>query len=353
MRASRSIAIAAAVAIVGAACSGGDGDAEGGGSAAPAALIVAQGGLGDESYNDLAFAGFESGIAEAGIEGTPIESDDVVAQGEQVVRRAAEGGYGLILDLEYAHGEILGPIAADFPDVNFAIYNLELPEANIASVLFQEHEGSYLAGVLAARMTSVEGNPRIDPTNKVIGVVAAVVSPGIDKFLVGFIQGAKDTDPEVEVLVNYANDFGDPATGQALTEAMYERGADIVYHVAGGTGAGVIQAAVDNERYAIGVDTDQDGLAPGSVLTSMVKRVDVATADLIARYARGEYPGGQTVTYGLAENGVGLTDFEHTRDVIPAEFLEEVDAARQAIIDGEIDVWNVVEDGYPDFFSAG
>lgn len=317
---------------------------------APAALIIAQGGLGDESYNDLAFAGFQSGIAEAGIEGTPIESDDVVAQGEQTLRRAAEGGYGLILDLEYSHGEIIGPIAADFPDVSWAIYNLEVAQPNVASVIFQEQEGSYLAGALAARMTSVEGNDRIDPTNKVIGVIGGVASAGIDKFLVGFVQGAKDTDPEVEVLVSYSDNFGDPAIGQALAEAMFERGADIVYHVAGGTGAGVIQAAVDANRYAIGVDTDQDGLAPGSVLTSMVKRVDVATADLIARYARGEYPGGQTVTYGLAEGGVGLSEFKFTKDAIPAEFLTEVEDLKARIISGEIEVWNVVTDGYPDFF---
>lgn len=315
----------------------------------PAALVIAQGGLGDESYNDLAYSGFERALADTGVDGTPIESDDIVAQGEQVLRRAADSDFGLVISLEFAHGEIFGPVAADYPDTYWAIFNLEIEGDNVASVLFEEQEGSYLAGALAAMMTTHTENERINE-DAVIGVIGGTRSVGIDKFLVGFVQGARDVDPDVEVLVSYADDFGDPARGQQLTEAMFEQGADIVYHVAGGTGAGVIQAAEQANRYAIGVDTDQDGLAPGSVLTSMIKRGDVAVEELITRYADGDFPAGETINLGLAEDGVGLSDFEYTRDDIPEEFLDRVEEFRQQIIDGEIDVWNVVEQGYPDWF---
>lgn len=314
-----------------------------------AALIIAQGGLGDESYNDLAFEGFERGLDATGMEGTPVESEDIVAQGEQILRRAAESDFNLVLDLEFSHGEILGPIAADFPDVSWAIANLVVEADNVTSLLFAEHEGSYLAGALAALMTSVSDNDKINP-EKVIGVIGGTKSVGIDKFLVGFIQGARDVDEEVEVLVSYTDDFGDPAIGREQANAMFEQDADIVYQVAGGTGQGVIEAAADAGRYAIGVDTDQDGLAPGNVLTSMIKRIDVAVEETMRLWSDGELAGGETLNFGLAEDGVGLSEFTHTRDEIPDEFLEQVEDLRAQIESGELEVWNVIDQGYPDFF---
>ena len=316
-----------------------------------AALIIAQGGLGDESYNDLADQGFERALSEVGVDGTPIESEDIVAQGEQVVRRAAESDFGLVIDLEFSHGEFLGTVASDYPEVQFAILNTVVEGDNVASVLFGEHQGSYLAGALAAQQTTHTEDPRINP-EPIIGVIGGTKSVGIDKFIVGYIQGAQDTNPDVEVLTSYTDTFGDPAVGQQQAQAMFEQGADIVYHVAGGTGAGVIQAAEEAERYAIGVDTDQDDLAPGSVLTSMIKRTDNAVEELVTRYAAGDYPGGETLKLGLAENGVGLSPFTYTEEAIPQGFRDRVEELKQQIIDGEIEVWNVVDQGYPDFYSG-
>lgn len=325
------------------------GDAQGPGEGR-AALVIAQGGLGDESYNDLALEGFERGLDSAGLEGSPVESDDIVAQGEQILRRAAESDFGLVIDLEFTHGEILAPIAQDFPDVQWAIANTVVEADNVTSLLFAEHEGSYLAGALAALMTTTDDNDKVNP-EKVIGVVGGTKSTGIDKFVVGFIQGARDIDEEVEVLVTYTDDFGDPALGREQANAMFEQDADIVYHVAGGSGQGVIEAAADANRYAIGVDTDQDGLAPGNVLTSMVKRIDVAVEETMTRWSDGELSGGETLNFGLAEDGVGLTEFTHTREEIPDEYIEQVEDLRGQIESGELEVWNVIDQGYPDFFS--
>jgi basic membrane protein A len=326
-----------------------DGAAEGG-PEGRAALVIAQGGLGDESYNDLALEGFERGLESTGVDGTPVESEDIVAQGEQILRRAADTDFGLVVDLEFSHGEILSPIAQDYPDVQWAIANTVVEADNVTSLLFAEHEGSYLAGALAALMTSTPDNEKINP-EKVIGVIGGTKSTGIDKFIVGFIQGAKDIDPEVDVLHSYTDDFGDPAIGREQANAMFEQDADIVYQVAGGTGQGVIEAAADANRYAIGVDTDQDSLAPGNVLTSMIKRIDVAVEETMSRWADGELSGGETLNFGLAEDGVGLSEFTETREEIPDEYIEQIEDLRSQIESGELEVWNVIDQGYPDFFS--
>ena len=315
----------------------------------PVALIIAQGGLGDQSYNDLAYYGFKKALAEDKLEGKAVESKDVVAQAADILRRASDAGFGLIVDLEYSHGDALKTVAKDYPGTDYVILNQVQPGANVASVLFQEQEGSYLAGALA---TIVAMDPKIKGMSgkPVIGVIGGTKSVGIDKFIVGYIQGARAVDPKVEVKVAYSNNFGDPAIGLQMAKAMFDAGANVVYQVAGGTGLGVIKAAKEEGKFAIGVDTDQDGIAPGSVLTSMVKRTDVAVETVMKDYADKKFPGGQTVTLGLAQDGVGLSPMKHTRDMIPASILDKVEDMKKKILSGEIKVWNVVDQGYPDFF---
>jgi len=313
------------------------------------AMIVAQGGLGDQSYNDLADAGLKEAEADFPIDAQRIQSPDIVAQGQAVLQQAGQAGFDLVVDLEFSTADALAAVGPTFPETQWVIVNLPSSGPNITGYLFNEQDGSYLAGALAAMVTADTGIEGIAP-EKIIGAIGGVQSTGIDKFIVGYIQGARDTDPEVEVLVNYANGFGDPARGNEIADAMFGQNADIVYQIAGGTGTGVIQAAEQAGRYAIGVDTDQDGLAPGAVLTSMIKRTDFAVYDAVDRLVCGELAGGETVTLGLAEGAVGLSPMEHTRDRIPAEYLTRVEELRQRIIDGEIEVWNVIEQGYPDFY---
>lgn len=315
----------------------------------PVALIIAQGGLGDQSYNDLAYAGFKRAIAATKLDGKPVESKDVVAQAEDILHRASDAGFGLIVDLEYSHGEPLAKVAAGYPDTDFVILNQVQPGKNVASVLFQEQEGSYLAGALAAMVTTDTSIKGIND-KPIIGVIGGTKSVGIDKFIVGYIQGARGVNPNIDVKVAYSNNFGDPAVGLQMAKAMFEEGADIVYQVAGGTGLGVIQAAKETGHYAIGVDTDQDGLAPGNVLTSMIKRTDIAVETVIQDYAGDKFPGGSTVTLGIKENGVGLSEMKYTKSLIPADDLKKVDDLKAKILSGDIKVWNVVDSGYPDFF---
>ena len=315
----------------------------------PAAMIIAQGGLGDGSWNDTANAGFQSGLEETGLEGRTIESADVVAQGEEIMRRAADGGFGVVISLEWIHGEAMEILAKDYPDTDWVIMNQTREGANIASVVFGEHEGSYLAGALAAQVTTDTTIDGINAEPK-IGVIGGFKAPGIDKFIVGYIQGAKAINPDIEVVVAYADNFGDPAKGLQMANAMFDEGADIIYQVAGGTGIGIIEAAKSRNLYAIGVDTDQDGMAPGNVLTSMVKRVDVAVDGILTDYAADAFPGGEVMQFGLAENGVALSDMTYTKDIVPADYIAVVDDYRDQIIAGDIDVWDVSTEGYPDFF---
>ena len=315
----------------------------------PVALVIAQGGLGDQSYNDLADKGFKAALEETRLNGKEVELKDVVAQGDNILRRASDGGFGLIIDLEYSHGDAMEAVAKDYPNVDYAILNRVVPGGNIAGVLFKEHEGSYLAGALAAMVasdTKIKG-----VTDKpIIGVIGGIKAIGIDKFIVGYIQGAHDINPKVEVKVAYANNFGDPAIGHQMAKSMFDQGASIVYQVAGGTGIGVIQAAKESGHYAIGVDSDQDGLAPGNVLTSMIKRTDLGVAATIKQYKEGKFPGGKSVTLGLAENGVGLSEMKYTKNLIPADYLTKVKELKEKIVSGEIKVWDTTTQGMPDWF---
>lgn len=310
------------------------------------AMIIAQGGLGDQSYNDLANSGLMRAEEELGIEAQRIEAADIVSQGEAVLRQAGQAGFNVVIDLEFSTADALTALATEFPETQWTFMNLPLEGDNITSFVFAEHEGGYLAGALSALATT---DTSISGMNEqaIIGAVGGTKSTGIDKFIVGYIQGATDINPDVEVLVQYTNDFGDATKGQQAADAMFEQGADIVYQIAGGAGLGVIQAAEDAGMWAIGVDTDQSSISPDAVLTSMVKRTDEAVYQSVTRGAEGTL-GGEVVNLDLAAGGVELGTIHES---VPAEYVDQVEQLGQQIMDGEIEVWNVIEQGYPDFFS--
>lgn len=301
------------------------------------ALIIAQGGLGDLSYNDLGYSGLQAAAKDfAGqVQVHAVQSNDIVSQGETVLRSAAKAGFNLVIDLEYSNADALKRVAPDYPNTKFAIVNTVVKAPNVTSVMFGEHQGSYLAGALAAMVTEDPSIKGINP-QKIIGVIGGTNSLGINKFIVGYVQGAHYIDPAVKVLIAYSNNFGDPAKGKQMAEAMFEQGADIVYQVAGGTGQGIIDAAKETGHYAIGVDTDQDYLAPGNVLTSMVKRTDLGVYDLIKEDLNGTLKGDTTMVLDLQNGGVGLSPMRYTKDLIPAADLTRLDQIKADILNGTI-----------------
>ena len=224
------------------------------------ALIIAQGGLGDQSYNDLAYSGFQKAKADFPVVGRVIQSADIVSQGQSIIQQAGQANFDLVIDLEFSTYDAVKTAAPQFPSTQWMTPNFTSLAANDTGYLFNDQDGSYLAGALAALVTQDSKVPGITPS-KTIGAIGGVKAVGIDKFLVGYAQGARDIDSGMKVLINYSNGFGDPAKGKQLADAMFSQGANVVYQVAGGTGTGVIQAAQTANKYAIGVDSDQDAIA--------------------------------------------------------------------------------------------
>ena len=294
-------------------------------------LIFAEGGLGDQSFNDAAYRGLMQAKEELPVEVIYVEPADI-AEMEEHQRSYAELGLDLVIVIGFIHQSALTEVSADYPDIHFAIVDDVVDNPNVTSLLFEEHEGSFLVGVVAGMMTK----------SNIVGFVGGMEVPLIRKFQVGFEEGVKWANPDAQVLVNYAGAFDDPGRGRELAVSQYERGADIIYHAAGGTGSGVIDAAASHDFYAIGVDSDQDYMAPGKVLTSMIKRVDMAVYEVIKAAVEGTLEGG-TWTFGVADGGVGTSEFTYTRDIIPQEVFDKVEEAKQKIISGEIVVTNPLQ----------
>jgi basic membrane protein A len=299
------------------------------------AIIFDLGGKFDRSFNEAAFTGAERWAEETGGEYREIELQSD-AQREQAMRRLAEAGSNPIVMAGFSQATPLSVVAPDYPDTTFVIIDGVVDEPNVRSVIFSEHEGSYLVGMLAA-MASETGT---------VGFVGGMDIPLISRFACGYAQGVVAVNPDATVIANMTGTtpaaWNDPVRGGELTRGQIAQGADVVYAAAGGTGLGVLQVAADEGIYSIGVDSNQNYLHPGSVLTSMLKRVDVAVYDAFSTGA--EVETGIHV-FGLAENGVGYALDEFNAELITDEMQAAVDAAREQIIAGEIMVHNFTTDG--------
>lgn len=300
------------------------------------AVIFDLGGKFDRSFNQASFEGAERFRQETGIEFREFELQSD-SQREQALRRFAQAGHNPVVVAGFSNGPAMEVVAAEFPDTDFAIIDMVVDLPNVRSVVFNEHEGSYLVGVLAAKASQ---------TGKV-GFVGGMDIPLIRKFACGYVQGVKDTDPDAEVFQNMTGTTGaawnDPVRGGELAKSQIDRGADVIYHAAGGTGVGVLQAAADAGALGIGVDSNQNYLHPGQVLTSMLKRVDNAVFDAMMDAKNGEWSTGVTVM-GLAEDGVGYALDENNADLITEEMKTAVEEARAKIISGEITVHDYMSD---------
>ena len=306
-----------------------------GAATAEPALIFDLGGKFDKSFNEAAFAGATRWAEETGGKFFEIELQSE-AQREQALRRFAEAGANPVITTGFAFTTPLETVAADYPDTKFVNIDGFLPEIpdNVLIIAFQEHQGSYLVGMLAA-MASKTGT---------IGFIGGMDIPLIRHFGCGYAQGAKAQNPDIKIVSNMTGTtpaaWNDPVKGSELAKAQISEGADVIYAAAGGTGVGVLQTAADEGILSIGVDSNQNHLHPGKVLTSMLKRVDVAVYE--AMKAGPDLETGSKML-GLAEDGVGYALDEHNADLITDEMRASVDDARQKIIDGEIDVVSYYE----------
>jgi basic membrane protein A and related proteins len=294
------------------------------------AVIFDMGGKFDKSFNEAAYNGAERFKEETGIEYLEFEVTQE-AQRDQAMRRMIRSGATIVVVVGFQNATPLESVAAENPEVNFTIIDAVVDLPNVQSVVFKEHEGSFLVG-MAAAMASETGT---------VGFVGGMDIPLIRNFAHGYEQGVKFVNPDAEVLVNMTGTtpaaWNDPARGGELAIGQFNRGADIVYAAAGSTGLGVLQAAADQGKLSIGVDSNQNHLHPGSVLTSMLKRVDVAVYHAFKDTMEGTWEAGAN-SLGLAEDGVGFALDEHNRELITAEMEAAIEEAKAQIIAGELEV---------------
>lgn len=286
-----------------------------------AALVLDVGGVDDKSFNAAAWAGLQKAQKELGLGPDDVKYVETKSAADYTsnLRTFATQGYDVVIAVGFAMEDALKQVAAESPEVKFAIVdgNAPVDAANCVSLKFKEEQGSFLAGYVAAAVSKT----------KKIGFIGGMQIPLIEKFEAGYKAGAKAAgfDPNTQVLAAYTGDWNDVSKGKSQATQLFGNGADIVFQAAGKAGLGVIQAAKEKGKgfYAIGVDRDQDDEAPGSVLTSMVKHIDTAVFDTVKKTKEGHFaPGSQL--YDLRQGGIGLSEMKYTKQEVPPAVLENL-----------------------------
>jgi len=294
------------------------------------AIVFDMGGKFDRSFNEAVHRGGQEFQRATGITVQEFEPQQE-PQREQALRNFARRGQDPIIAVGFSQRSAVQTVAAEFPRIRFVLIDSVVEAPNVQSIQFREEQGSYLAG-MAAALASRSGR---------VGFVGGMDIPLIRRFACGYVQGARAVNPQVQVFQNMTGStpaaWRDPVRGAELARSQIERGADVIFHAAGGTGAGVLQAAADAGRLGIGVDSNQNHLHPGRVLTSMLKRVDVATRTAMEQARAGTWRPGRSVL-GLAEDGVGLAFDEHNAALFTAEMRARIDTARTEIAAGRVNV---------------
>ena len=300
------------------------------------AIVYDLGGKFDKSFNEGVANGAAKFKQDTGIDYRDFEIQND-AQREQALRRFARDGFSPIIAVGFSQESALTKVAPEFPNTQFAIIDSVVDKPNVRSILFKEHEGSFLVGMIAAS-ASKSGK---------IGFVGGMDIPLIRRFACGYVAGAKYKNPSIEILQNMTGTTGaawnDPVKGGELAKSQMDRGADIVYHAAGGTGVGVLRAVADAGKLGIGVDSNQNGLFPGHVLTSMLKRVDVAAYNTFMDAKNGKWTPGIYVL-GLKEEGVGYAVDDNNKALLTPDMKAAADKAAADIISGKIQVHDYMSD---------
>jgi len=299
------------------------------------AIVFDIGGKFDKSFNESMFNGAEKFKAETGVAYGEFEIANE-AQREQAIRNFADQGFSPIIAAGFAQAAAVEKVAKEYPELKFAIVDMVVDLPNVQSIVFKEHEGSYVVGVLAG-MASKSGK---------VGFVGGMDIPLIRKFACGYAQGVKAAKADATIFQNMTGDTGaawnDPVKGGEITKGQMAQGADVIYAAAGATGLGVLQAAADGGALSIGVDANQNHIHPGKVLTSMLKRVDVAVYNVMKNGNAGFTPGIQVL--GLAEDGVGYAMDDNNKPLVTAEMQAAAEKAKADIISGAIKVHDYTTD---------
>ena len=300
------------------------------------AIVFDIGGKFDKSFNESMFNGSEKFKAETGTAYGEFEIANE-AQREQALRNFADQGYSPIIAAGFAQAAALEKVAKEYPDLKFAIVDMVVDLPNVQSIVFKEEEGSYLVGTLAA-MASKSGT---------VSFVGGMDIPLIRKFACGYVQGVKAAKADAKVIQNMTGDTGaawnDPVKGGEITKNQMSQGSDVVYAAAGATGLGVLKAAAEGNALSIGVDANQNYLYPGKVLTSMLKRVDVAVYNVMKSGKEGTFKSG-ILALGLKEDGVGYAMDDNNKSLVTADMAAAVEKAKAGIIDGSIKVHDYMSD---------
>src|SRR6056297_282179 len=290
-----------------------------------AAMVTDVGGLGDQSFNDSAYRGLKQAEEELGIKITVIESNTMTDYVPNL-SSLAEQGYDMVWAVGFLMTDALEEVSQMYPDTKFGLIDSVVEQPNVVSVTFAEHEGSFLAGVATA-MKSETGT---------VGFIGGMETTLIKKFEAGFRAGVKAVEPDMKILIGYTGVFDDPGAGKELALTQFNQGADVIYHASGACGIGVIKAAEEKDLYDIGVDSPQNHLAPDNVLTSMIKRIDVAVFEEVNALYNDNFSTGVR-TYNLKSDGVGLY-MPQAEKMLSQETLDKVDMYKNQIINGEISV---------------
>jgi len=294
------------------------------------AVVFDMGGKFDKSFNEAAYVGAERFKKETNIAYREFEVT-AEAQREQALRNMARRGSTIVVGIGFSQASGMEKVAREFPNLKFAIVDAVVDLPNVQSIVFKEHEGSFLVG-MAAAMASKTGK---------VGFVGGMDIPLIRRFALGYEEGARYVNPKIEVFQNMTGTtpaaWNDPTRGGELARSQFDRGADVVYAAAGATGLGVLQAAKDKGKLAIGVDSNQDHIHPGTILTSMIKRVDLAVYETFKAAKEGSWKSGVR-SLGVAEGGVGYSIDEHNRKLITPEMEKRLEQARADIVAGKIEV---------------
>ncbi len=292
-------------------------------------LVLSVGGLGDKSFNDLAYKGMKDAEEKLGIEFKYVEPA-TVSEYEGFLSEFAENNFDLTIGIGFQMADAMKKVTEDYPESKFMLVDMPVESPNAIGAIFDTGEGSFLVGALAAMMTE---------SNK-LGFIGGMDVPTIREFGDGFFAGAKYVNPEVEAFQAFIggnNPFNDPTKGKEVALSMNDNGVDVIYHAAAGSGNGLFEAIRERDFYAIGVDSDQDYLEEGLVLTSMLKRLDIAIVSVIEDLKNGKFEPGTRI-FNVENDGVGITDLEYTKDVIGEEKLAQLEKVRKAIVSKEIDV---------------